>query len=105
MTDYAALYWLGVGDAVGATAFGALPASVASALNIAIYGMFVAILVPPMRRLRPVLFTVCVSAGISCIFRFVPALSGFSSGWVIIFCAVAASAWAAVRYPVGEEDA
>ena len=34
-----------------------------------------------------------------------PALSGFSSGWVIIFCAVAASAWAAVRYPVGEEDA
>lgn len=73
------------GTLLGATAFGALPASAASALNIAIYGMFVAILVPPMRRLRPVLFTVCVSAGISCIFRFVPALSGFSSGWVIIF--------------------
>lgn len=93
------------GTLLGATAFGALPASAASALNIAIYWMFVAILVPPMRRLRPVLFTVCVSAGISCIFRFVPALSGLSSGWVIIFCAVAASAWAAVRYPVGEEDA
>ena len=53
------------GTLLGATAFGALPASAASALNIAIYGMFVAILVPPMRRLRPVLFTVCVSAGIS----------------------------------------
>ncbi|MDD3192559.1 MAG: AzlC family ABC transporter permease [Oscillospiraceae bacterium] len=93
------------GTLLGATAFGALPASAVSALNIAIYGMFIAIVVPPMRKLRPVLFTVCISAFISCVFRFVPGLSRLSSGWVIIICAIAASALAAVRYPVDEEAA
>ena len=93
------------GTLLGATAFGTLSASAASALNIAIYGMFVAIIVPPMRKLRPVLFTVCVSAAISCVFRFVPVLSKLSSGWVIILCATAASAWAAIRYSVEKEDA
>lgn len=91
------------GTLLGAVAFGALPASLVSALNIAIYGMFIAILVPPMRKLRPVCVTVCLSAAISCLFRFMPGLSKLSSGWVIILCAVAASAWAAWRFPVSEE--
>ena len=89
---------------LGATAFGALPASAASALNIAIYGMFIAIVVPPMKTERPVVFTVCVAIVISCLFR-MPALSQVSSGWVIIICAVVASSLAAWRYPVKEEDA
>ena len=95
--------WAG-GTLLGATAFGALPASAASALNIAIYGMFIAIVVPPMKTERPVVFTVCVAIVISCLFR-MPALSQVSSGWVIIICAVVASSLAAWRYPVQEEDA
>ncbi|MBR2636373.1 MAG: AzlC family ABC transporter permease [Oscillospiraceae bacterium] len=95
--------WAG-GTLLGASAFGALPASAASALNIAIYGMFIAIVVPPMKTERPVVFTVCVAIVISCLFR-MPGLSQVSSGWVIIICAVVASSLAAWRYPVKEEDA
>ena len=95
--------WAG-GTLLGATAFGALPASLVSALNIAIYAMFIAIVIPPMKTGRPIVFTVCISITISCLFRFLPGLSKISSGWVIIICAVIASSLAAWRFPVKEED-
>ena len=41
---------------------------------------------------------------LSCIFRYTPGLDGVSSGWVIIVCAVIASALVALRYPVDEEE-
>ena len=42
------------GTLLGATATGLLPAAMRSALGIAIYGMFIAIIIPPACRLRPV---------------------------------------------------
>lgn len=99
------LYWLGVGDAVGGHRFRRVAGQRCQRAEYRNLRDVCCHSGSADAKAAPVLFTVCVSAGISCIFRFVPALSGFSSGWVIIFCAVAASAWAAVRYPVGEEDA
>ncbi|HIS68578.1 MAG TPA: AzlC family ABC transporter permease [Candidatus Gallacutalibacter stercoravium] len=92
-----------VGTLLGATANGILPLSVCSALGIAIYGMFIAIVVPPARKARPILYVVLLSVALSCLFRWVPWLNQLSSGWVIIICAVVASALGALRYPV--EDA
>jgi predicted branched-subunit amino acid permease len=93
------------GTLLGASATDVLPLSVRSALGIAIYGMFLAIIVPPARKARPVAVTVAVAALLSCIFRWTPGINGLGSGWVIILCAVVASALAALRYPVDEEDA
>jgi predicted branched-subunit amino acid permease len=93
-----------MGTLLGASAAGILPASVRSALGIAIYGMFIAIIIPPSRKLRPVAFTVIVGALLSCLFSFTPGLNTLSSGWVIIICAVLASAAAALRYPVNDEE-
>lgn len=101
LTPYAG--WA-LGTLAGATAAGLLPLSVRSALGIAIYGMFLAIIVPPMSKTRPVAVVVVIAAILSCIFHWTPVLSQLSSGWVIIFCAVIASAFAALRYPVQEED-
>lgn len=92
------------GTLLGAAAAGVLPASVRSALGIAIYGMFIAIIIPPARKLRPVAFTVIVGALLSCLFHFTPGLNSLSGGWVIIICAVIASAAAALRYPVDDEE-
>lgn len=91
-----------LGTLLGATATGLLPASLRSALGIAIYGMFLAIIVPPARKEKPVLVTVIVAAVLSCVLHLL--LPQLSSGWIIIICAVAASAFSAVRYPVGGKE-
>ena len=62
--------------------------------------MFLAIIVPPARRVRPVAITVGFAAALSCLFRWAPGLNRLGSGWAIILCAVAASAFSAWRFPV-----
>ena len=93
-----------LGTFLGAAATGVLPLAVRTALGIAIYGMFIAIIVPPSTKSRPILLTVIVAAVLSCLFHYVPVFGGLSSGWIIIICAVAASALAALKFPVTEEE-
>lgn len=99
-----------LGTFLGAAATGVLPESVRSALGIAIYGMFIAIIIPPATKTRPIAIVIFISAVLSCFFKWVPLFDQLSSGWVIIICAVIASAFAALRWPVddageGEERA
>lgn len=82
---------------------GALPEMVRSALGLAIYGMFLAIIVPPARKVRPVLFAVLLSAAVSSLFYYAPILRELSRGWVIILCAVGVSALMAWKFPVPAE--
>ncbi len=92
------------GTWIGATATGLLPLSLRTALGIAIYGMFLAIIVPPARKLKPVFYTIVISVVLSCVFRWAPFLNQLSSGWVIIICAAVASSLMALRYPVDVEQ-
>lgn len=92
-----------VGTILGATATALLPVSVQSALGITIYAMFIAIIIPPARKARPILFTVLLAAALSCGFRYTPFLNELSAGWVIIIVAVIAAAFCALRYPVDDE--
>ncbi len=94
-----------LGTLLGATATGLLPAGVRTALGIAIYGMFLAIIIPPARHSRPVLRVILIASVFSCAFKWVPGINRLSGGWVIILCAVIASAYAALRYPVHETEA
>ncbi len=94
-----------LGTVLGAGASGLLPLSLRTALGILIYGMFIAIMIPPARKVRSILMTVCIAAALSCVIRWVPWLSWISGGWSIILCAVAASAVVALRYPVADEEA
>lgn len=93
--------WM-AGTFLGAAATGLLPASLRSALGIAIYGMFLAIILPPTRKSRPVLLVVVLAAGLSCMFRYVPLFQSVSQGWATILCTLIACAFAAYRYPVEE---
>lgn len=101
LTPYAGWFF---GTLIGATATSILPSSLRSALGIAIYGMFIAIIIPPARKARPVLITVITAMLLSCIFKWMPVLNQLSSGWVIIICAVLASAFVAIRFPIEEEQ-
>lgn len=93
-----------LGTLLGATATGFLPLSVRTALGIAIYGMFLAILIPPARKSKAILLVIVISVVIRCCFYWIPVLDQLSSGWVIIICAVAASAFVAWRFPMREES-
>ena len=58
-----------LGTALGALAGGLLPKSVTDALGIAIYGMFIAIVLPPLRKSRQVRFVVLIAVAMSCMFE------------------------------------
>ncbi len=96
--------WIGwaAGTIVGALAGNILPDAVTNALGVAIYGMFVAIVVPEMKADQAVAGCVAIAVGLSCLFALVPVLRQIPSGFAIILCAVAASAVMAVVKPVKE---
>ena len=93
-----------LGTVCGAVAANILPSSVRSALGIAIYGMFLAIIIPPARKSKAVLSAISFAAALSCVFRYFPFLNQLSAGWSIIVCAVAASVVCAVLFPIQNED-
>ena len=92
------LGWV-TGTLLGAVAGTLLPPFVRSAMGIAIYGMFLAIILPPARKKRPVRFVVLLAAALSICFRYVPGMNRVSGGFAIIICAVAAAGIGAALFP------
>lgn len=88
-----------LGTLLGALLGNVLPASVMSALGLAIYGMFIAIVVPDMKKERPIIFAVLIAAGLSTTFTYVPYLKDISSGISISICAIISAAVIAFVFP------
>ena len=101
----ATLPYLGwsVGTLLGAILGSILPDRLMSALSLAIYGMFVAIVVPEMKKSHPVLIVVALAMLLSCAFHYIPFLSSISSGITITIVAVSAAVVGAILFPVDEE--
>lgn len=90
------------GTAMGVSAGQMLPVSVSSAMGIVLYGMFLAIIIPPAKKQRSVLFAVLLAAGISVFMRYV--FTMISGGFAVMISAIAASALAALIFPVKSEE-
>lgn len=97
------LGWVG-GTLLGAVAGALLPVSVSSALGIALFAMFIAIIMPQAKASRPVLLMSLLAAGLSALFFYTPFLKEVPSGWALIICAVAAAALGAWLFPVEEKE-
>ena len=93
-----------LGTLLGAVAGNILPDIVVSALGIAIYAMFVAIVIPAARAEKSTALCAALSVVLSCIFYFAPGLNKISSGFVVIICSVIASALFAVVAPIPDEE-
>lgn len=91
------------GTIIGAVAGEFLPVSITNAMGIVLYGMFLAIIIPPARKERSVLFVVAVAAGLSVMFKYL--LPALSSGFAIIISALVASALGALLFPVEDKEA
>ena len=98
----AAVGWV-TGTALGAAAGELLPLSVSKAMEIVLYGMFIAIIIPPAKKQHSDLFVIAMAAALSVVFRY--CLPMVSDGFAIIISAVAASAAAAFIFPVKDEEA
>lgn len=96
------LGWTG-GTIIGAVATSLLPANVTDAMGIALYGMFIAIIVPPAREHKSVLIAVVLAIVASYAFTYLPVLSILTGGWSVIIITIVVSAFAAWLFPVPEE--
>ena len=92
------------GTLLGAAAGHILPQMLISALGVAIYGMFIAIVVPPCKRSRPTLLCVLLSVALSCLLYYLPLFDGLGSGFAIIICAVVASLVFALACPLTDRE-
>ena len=89
-----------LGTLLGAAAGTLLPEALRSAMSIAIYGMFIAIIIPPSKKDKAVRLAVILASVMSCALYYIPALSRFS----VIICAVLVSALCAWLFPVKAEE-
>lgn len=97
------LGWVG-GTLAGAVASTILPEMIISALGVALYGMFIAIVVPPATEHREIRIVVILALIFSAAFYYLPVLKQVSSGFMIIICTVATAAIGAVLFPIKEEE-
>ena len=101
MIFIAGLGWI-VGTALGAAAGELLPAAVSTAMEIVLYGMFIAIVIPPAKKQHGVLFAAVIAAALSIMFKYaVPALS---EGFAMIISAVVSALLTALIFPIKEEE-
>ena len=92
-----------LGTVLGALVTNLLPEIISESLGIALYAMFIAIIIPPARGSHPVLFTVITAAALSSGMYYFPYLKEISQGWRIIIATLLTASAAAVLFPVSEQ--
>ena len=92
-----------LGTTLGAAAGSILPGVLTNALGIALYGMFIAIVVPPAKENRVVAGVALLSMAVSAVFTFAPYLREISSGFRIILVTVLVAGGAAWLFPIEDK--
>lgn len=92
------------GTVVGIIAGNLLPVQIVSGLGVALYGMFLAVIIPPTRTNKAIGICVLVSFAASYLTDILPLLARLSAGTRTILLTVVIAAAAAVLFPVGEEE-
>lgn len=93
-----------LGSCLGVVMGNALPARIVSALSLALYAMFLAIIVPPARKSRVLAGVILVAMAASLACSLLPVLRGISSGMRIIILTVFIAGAAAYFFPIKEDE-
>ena len=93
-----------LGTIIGAAVGAILPSRVEAALGVALYGMFLAVIIPGARKDRFLAVLVTVSMVASFLFAKLPVISSVPSSMQIIILTVVIAAVAAFVHPMEEEE-
>ena len=93
-----------IGTSLGIIAGNFLPARVVSALSVALYGMFLAIIVPPAKKNLTILIAVIISFATSFACTKLPLVSQLSGGTRTIILTIVISSIVAIIKPISEEE-
>ncbi len=93
-----------LGTCLGVIMGNVLPVKLVSALSLALYAMFIAIIIPPATSNKILAFLIPVSMLVSYAFSVLPVVSSISSGTRIIILTVVIAGVAAVLFPVEDEE-
>lgn len=91
-----------LGTLLGALAGRALPQLLTDAMGLVLYGMFLAIIIPPAKRKLSILSVVLIAAGLSSLFKYV--FTYVSGGFAVIISGIIASAAGALLFPVKDGE-
>lgn len=89
--------WIGLFLAEG------LPEDLKASMGIALYAMFVGLLVPSMKNSRPALVIGILAMTIHAALRYIPAFSHLSAGWSIVIATIISAAAGAILFTEGED--
>ncbi|RGV96897.1 branched-chain amino acid ABC transporter permease [Ruminococcus sp. AF14-10] len=93
-----------LGSAMGTLMGSVLPANVVSALSVGLYGMFLAVIIPPARKSKILAGVVLISMIASFGFTKLPWISGLSAGTRTILLTLLIAGGTAVLFPVEDEE-
>ena len=88
--------WL-AGTILGEIAGGIIPPSLVTAMNIALYAMYIALIVPDAAKSKQIALVVLTAAVLSCVLTLLP--NGMGDGWRIIIAGTSAAVLGAVLFP------
>ncbi len=93
-----------LGTTLGAVVCSMLPETLQNSMGIALYAMFIALVIPPAKKSKAALFVAATAVGVSCVFAWLPLLKGVSGGWSIIACTIIAAGLGAALFPREEDE-
>lgn len=93
-----------LGTLAGSVATGFMPKVLADAMGIALYGMFIAVIVPPAKEHKNVLGAVLAAIAMSVMITYLPYVKNLSSGWAVIIITIMVSGIMAAVCPVKEDE-
>jgi len=88
------------GSTIGAFVNSILPETLQNAVAIALYAMFIAIILPPMKKSKAIAFCVFLAITLSCALYFIPYVNQISTGFRVIIASVLASGITAFVFPI-----
>lgn len=91
-----------LGTVLGAMICSSLPVSLANAMGIALYAMFIAIIVPPAKKSKAVVVIVVLSVTIMCSLKYIAVFSFISGGLRVILATILAASIGAILFPMEE---
>lgn len=93
-----------VGTALGAFASDIMPSALACAMELGLYAMFIAIILPPAKHSLAIAIVIISAVAIECLLHYIPVFSKISGGFQVIIAAILAAAVGAVFFPIKKEE-